>query len=123
MEIETINPFFMRALLKCHMFQQQARKKVSHNRRFFKQVLKVFKWQRRIRRKIGLNKSSAGYPPEDIVRRNLWLMIVRKDIVQAHRRKVALREQKLLKARIVAHRCLSHFEQFQKQHSRDKPLE
>lgn len=177
MEIETINPIFMKALLKCHRFQRQAREKVSHNRRFFKQVLKVFKWQRRIRRQIksnndplrkqtrpslmlsssisirltqnnqnlGLNSSIDKTETElsqddatpnskalakreiiadlDIVRRNLWLIMVRKDIAQAHRRKVTLKEQKLLKARTIAHRCQSHFKQFQEQHNKDKKLD
>lgn len=178
METEIINPVFMKALLRCYIFQKQARKKVFHNRRFFKQVLKVFRWQRRIKRQIKANNNSTGYPlkpslllqdsitlkishPQiselgitsnkieidpyqtpisrplinpnlrvltkretvtdlDIVRRNLWLMIVRKDVIQAQRRKAAFREQKLLKARMVAYRCQSHYEQFQKQHCKVK---
>lgn len=199
METETINPIFMKALIKCYLLQRQARKRVFHNRRFFQHLLQVFKWRRRIRKQIDVikldkthetsnsyllpshlaaqecksNVSKSPAPkikqepvesnsdvqqqtvheqnnpqpqkpqPEpdqplseqstqqerkgsgekrqrpkkakstnstkradiDIVRRNLWLMIARKDIIQAYRRRLNFREQKLLKTRAIAYRC------------------
>lgn len=44
----------------------------------------------------------------DIIRRNLWLMIVKKEILPAHRRRMNFRTEKLHKTRLAAHRCLSH---------------
>lgn len=58
-------------------------------------------------------KESAG-ADLDIMRRNLWLMIVRKDIIQAHRKKVSFRDHKLLKTKTIAYRCQSHFKEFQR---------
>lgn len=176
MEVETISPTFMKALIRCYLLQKQARKKVFHHGRFFKQIIKVFRWQRKIRRQVAKNigtndtsprppllvhdsialesphsqaSSSSGdttnglqNPPSgksiqntnairtsarrepvtdlDIVRRNLWLMIVRKDIVQAHRRKVTFKEQKLLKSRSIALKCQSHFKDFHRLNNKIK---
>lgn len=185
METETINPSFMKTLIRCYLLQKQAKKKVFHDGCFLKQVLKVFKWQSKIKRQIKLKniESPKESPPQassssiiqdpvsvetqkspsnvsqtssgkevsssnqqstlrssqkpkfftlmlksktvgdlDTVRRNLWHIIVRKDIVQAHRRKVNFREQKLLKSRAIAYRCQSHFQEFHKQNNKHKLL-
>jgi len=244
MESEVINPKFMKALIRCYLLQKQARIRVFHNRRFIKQLIQVFKWQRDIKRQVeAANKipsddsrqhdllsnpvppkspaSSAeesGYFPKlvklengivslgenpnteatilsvetsaelnsserspplqfrrlsthtppisprcsspqsptslrppvestqsfrlseidhdtdqtsnrvaakresvtdlDIVRRNLWLLIVRKDVIQAYRRKVSFKEQKQLKSRSIAYRCQTHFKEFHRHNNK-----
>ena len=45
----------------------------------------------------------------DIIRRNLWLMIVRKEILPAHRRRQNFRHEKFQKTKTAAHRCVSQF--------------
>lgn len=133
MDTKRIDPVFMKALVKCHRLHKEARKKVFHNRRVLMQMLKVFKWQRRIRhkilssnnqvqeRKVATKKESIT--DLDIVRRNLWLVIVRKDIVQAHKRKMTLKEHKLVKSRSVAQRCRSYLKEFHDRVARQANLE
>lgn len=227
MDTETIDPRFMKALIRCYLLQEKAKRRVFYNRRFFRQVLKVYKWQNKIKSNIEASKifdeeqsfsnkvispppkdqvdSVAGNekicikeernstqtltPPQtandepsgnihivsrdlvttttpprtvnekpqasfddvkkdstpppttitpenandvisadsDIVRRNLWLMIVRQDIAQAYRRKVSFREQKILKSRAIAQRCQLHSKEFyrlnQKQHDGQEHLQ
>ena len=162
---ETINPKFLKALIDCYMLQKQVRKRVFHNKRFYKQVVKVFKWKQQIKEQIRDEQTSeSGSTPSqpstsyssfspssssinhdhfdpnpnapngmvpslkqesqddtatvanvDIVRRNLWLMIARNEIIHAHKRKMHLHEQKLIKNRAVAQRCLAHIKEFRRQ--------
>lgn len=60
MDTETIDPRFMKALMRCYLLQKKAKKRVFYNRQFFHQVLKVYKWQNRIKSSIEAAKSSDG---------------------------------------------------------------
>lgn len=133
MDSNRIDPIFMRALVKCHRLHKEARKKVFHNRRVLVQMLKVFKWQRRIRNKILSSNNQTqerkavakkeSITDLDIVRRNLWLVIVRKDIVQAHKRKMTLKEHKLVRSRSVAQRCRSYLKEFHERVARQSSVD
>lgn len=135
MDNQVINPVFLKALIRCHLLSKETRRRVNHNKRFLKQSLKVFRWSREIRRQ-EFNRDLIEEPPQtskspptldqkdvlkqesgadlDIVRRNLWTMIVRKDIIQAYRRKVSHKEQRLLKFKTIAYRCQSHLSDLNK---------
>lgn len=182
-----IDPVFMRSLVQCHMFKKEAKSKVVHNKRFYKHVLKVFSWQRRIRKQIEANNngssdnspqqsttSSCSTPPSitsiqtpilqqesilstistlssgsfasstessitdeficsqnvvikkesfaetRLTRKDIWLMIVRNDVLEAQKRKLAFKEQKLLKTKMIALRCQSHFIEFQRLNNKQK---
>lgn len=101
---------FMRGLLRCHLLQKQARKQVKLSKRSFKNVLKAFKWQHQIRKQITTDV--------DIVRRNLWLTIVRNDILRAYSQRAAFREHKIKKSRSIALQCEQHHSA-----SRQQPME
>lgn len=58
------------------------------------------------------NKRRSGKPNVDSLRRKLWLMIVRKEIPHAHKRKTNLRDLKLTKTKSMAQRCVSHLDDF-----------
>lgn len=111
----------IRALMRYHLLKRQARKRVFQNRCFFRQLFKVFKWRRKNRSQLIKEKYNreqeeeeeidCGYSSSltdiDIVRRNLWLMIARKEVILAQRRRSYYREQKISRARAMAHRCLA----------------
>lgn len=150
METATINPIFIKALVRCYLLKREARKRVFHNKCFYRQVLKVHKWRSQIKKRVETNNissssssirstSSAGSNAStddtqqpsslrnesqadiDIVRRNLWLMIVRKDVIHAQRRKTHSREQKLIKSRAIAQKCMTHRKDFHKNHNNKRP--
>lgn len=124
MDTDIIEPRFMKALMRCYLLQKQAKRSLFRNRRFYHQVLKVYKWQHKIKNQIEAKKHCNEKPSSpqlasnsletdsDEVRKSLWLTIVRKDIVQAYKRKVRFREFKIMKSKTVAYRCQSHFKEF-----------
>lgn len=129
-----IDSRFFKTLLRCYLLQKQVKTKVFHQKLFIEQAFKVFRWQRRIRNQVATNNGSLNphngtSPPQivstsngivplqdgpdfDIVRRNLWLMIVRKEVIQAQKRRVTIREQGLIKSRHLAYRCQLHLRDF-----------
>lgn len=100
MDFETIDPLFMKTLVRCHLLQREAREKFFHNRPIFKQILKAYKCERRIRDQIEASNS----------RKNTWLSIIRNDIVYAYRRRIYFKEQKIRLAKLVAQRCQGRIE-------------
>lgn len=118
METQSIDPRFMKALVKCYLLQKEARSKVFHDRRVLKHMLKVFKWKRLIRHDILISKTpiKSEIPPAsdrlDQARRNLWLVIVRKDVIQAHKQKMTLKEHRIIESRLIAYKCQSYFHKF-----------
>lgn len=112
-----------KALLKYYLLKRQARKQVFQNK--CGQIIKIFKWRRNYRLQLIREKynceqeeddeggvGDCGGPSSltdiDIVRKNLWLMIARKEVILAQRRRSYYREQKISRARAVADRCRAY---------------
>lgn len=108
-----VDPIFMKALIKYHTLQKKARTRVTNERLFFEYTTKVFKWQRKIRKQIKSsipnlqsNVDETTQPPVESnslesVRKNIWLLIVRKDIVQGYKRKVQHNEQRIQRTKVL----------------------
>ena len=124
-----MDPTFMKSLIKCHLMRVHARNRVFQNKYFYKHLIKVFKWKSQIAQEAAANRrnqaseidiskncdtNDSGKPEVDIeiIRRNIWLELVRKDILPAHRRRVNFRNDRLHKSKSTAHRCASHHNVF-----------
>jgi hypothetical protein len=66
------------------------------------------------------NKRCGKKPNVELIRRKLWLMIVRKELPSAHISKTSLREQKLIKAKSVAHSCAEYIDVFRRLNGHDE---
>lgn len=107
-----VEPAFMKSLAKSYLMRAHAKKRVFQHKNFYKYLMKVFKWKNQIKEEIrGANVVDEPKPMAnvDIIRRNLWMMIVRKEILPAQRRRANFRHEKLRKSKMAAHRCQSHF--------------
>lgn len=170
MDQESLNPIFMKALIKYHILQREAKRKVSDDRSLYRGIFKLYKCEQKFLSLIEADQKhdqvlvnqqcesllpyshstspstcvSSLRSPEseeyltcsssisqsslerdqrttsnhdnytgtdlDIVRKNIWLSMVRKDVIQAYRRRASFKEHKILKSKMIAHRCLSHLE-------------
>lgn len=120
--MDVINESFFNGLVKYYMFQKKAKQKVFQQKLSFRYVLKVYKWRREMRAS-PMQIRTASSAVADLDRKKLWRLIVRRDIIQAHRRKVAFIEHKLLTTRFIAYRCQSYFKEFKESNNKVAKLD
>lgn len=133
----------VKSLLRCYRVKKQAIQDVYHNKTFYMQIIKIYNWKQQIRQQLVVDQHeqkrkhvevcvnhtkmtlpfSLSILPEsavadvDIMRRNLWLMIVRKEVLHAQRRKMSFKEHKIVKSKSLAHRCIGHLKEFKRRNS------
>lgn len=98
------NAAFLKSLTK-HYLQ---RRQIKHDLIFLRYLIKVSKWRKEIKKQtIEVSKKNKAIRDNDTARLNLWLMIVRKDVIQAHQRRREFQEVKVIKTRLIARQCQS----------------